>query len=52
MYAAIFVALRAQAILLVFGKIYPCLFITNCTRNNVSTYTKYNKFSNSLVLIY
>ena len=26
-------------ILLVFEKIYPCLFIPNCTRNHVITYT-------------
>ena len=28
-------ALRARAILLVFEKIYSCLFIPNCTRNHV-----------------
>ena len=32
-------ALRARAILLVFEKIYSCLFIPNCTRNHVITYT-------------
>ena len=32
-------ALRAHAILLVFEKIYSCLFIPNCTRNRVITYT-------------
>ena len=31
-------ALRAHAILLVFKKIYLCLFIPNCTQNNVITY--------------
>jgi len=33
-------ALRARAILLVFEQIYSCLFIPNCTRNHVITYTK------------
>ena len=33
-------ALRARVILLVFEKIYSCLFIPNCTRNDVITYTK------------
>ena len=37
-------ARRASAILVVFGKIYSCLFISNCTRNHVITYT--NKSSN------
>ena len=32
-------ALRARAILLVFEKIYSCLFIPNCTRNHLITYT-------------
>ena len=32
-------ARRARAILLVFKKIYSCLFIPNCTRNHVITYT-------------
>ena len=32
-------ALRARAILVVFEKIYSCLFISNCTRNYVITYT-------------
>ena len=32
-------ALRTRAILLVFKKIYSCLFIPNCTRNHVITYT-------------
>ena len=32
-------ALRARAILVVFEKIYCCLFISNCTRNHVITYT-------------
>ena len=32
-------ALRARSILLVFKKIYLCLFIPNCTRNHVITYT-------------
>ena len=32
-------SLRARAILLVFEKIYSCLFIPNCTRNHVITYT-------------
>ena len=36
-------ALWARAILAVFEKIYSCLFISNCTRNNVITYT--NNFS-------
>ena len=31
-------ALRPLAILLVFKKIYSCLFILNCTRNHVITY--------------
>ena len=31
--------LRARAILLVFEKLYSCLFIPNCTRNHVITYT-------------
>ena len=33
-------ALRARVILLVFEKIYSSLFIPNCTRNDVITYTK------------
>ena len=33
-------ALRAHAILLVW-KIYPCLFIPNCTWNHVITYTNH-----------
>ena len=33
-------ALRAHSILVVFEKIYSCLFIPNCTRNHVITYTK------------
>ena len=32
-------ALWARAILLLFKKIYSCLFIPNCTRNHVITYT-------------
>ena len=32
-------SLRARAILLVFEKIYSCLFIPNCTRTHVITYT-------------
>ena len=32
-------ALRVRAILLVFKKIYSCLFIPNCTRNHAITYT-------------
>ena len=32
-------ALRARAILLDFEKIYSCLFIPNCTRNHVITFT-------------
>ena len=32
--------LRARAILLVFEKINSCLFIPDCTRNHVITYTK------------
>ena len=39
-------ALRVRVILLIFGKIYSCLFIPNCTRNNVITYT--NNFSSEL----
>ena len=35
-------ALRARAILLVFEKIYSGLFISNCTRNHVITFTKHN----------
>ena len=31
--------LWARAILLVFEKIYSCVFIPNCTRNHVITYT-------------
>ena len=34
-----FGALRARAILLVFEKLYPCLFIPNCTRNHLVTFT-------------
>ena len=34
-----YVSLRAPAILLVFKKIYSCLFIPNCTRNHVINYT-------------
>ena len=30
--------LRARIILLVFKKIYSCLYIPNCTRNHVNTY--------------
>ena len=37
--AQIALALRAPAILSVFEKIYLCLFIPNCTRNNVITCT-------------
>ena len=33
--------LRAHAILLVFKKIYLCLFIPNWTQNHVITYTNY-----------
>ena len=33
-------ALGANTILLVYKKIYSCLFIPNCTRNHVITYTK------------
>ena len=33
-------ALGARTILLVYKKIYSCLFIPNCTRNHVITYTK------------
>ena len=32
-------ALRARTILLVFKKIFSCLFILNCTRNHVITHT-------------
>ena len=32
-------ALRTRAILVVFEKIYSCLFIPNCTQNYVITYT-------------
>ena len=32
-------ALRVRAILLVFEKIYSCLFIPNCTRNHLITST-------------
>ena len=35
----IVLALRARAILLVFEKFYSCLFIPNCARNHVITYT-------------
>ena len=35
--------LRARAILLVFEKIYSCLFIPNCTRNYVIIYTKWTE---------
>ena len=47
-------ARRASAILLVFEKIYSCLFIPNCTRNHVITYTyclqnAQNAFSDNLV---
>ena len=34
-------ALRTHAILLVFEKIYPCMFIPNCTRNHGITYTNF-----------
>ena len=34
-------ALRARATFLVFEKIYSCLFIPNCTRNHVITYTNF-----------
>ena len=37
--AQIALALRAGVILLVFEKIYSCLFIPNCTRNHVITCT-------------
>ena len=37
-------ALRARAILLVFEKIYSCLFIPNCTRNHVITCTNRENF--------
>ena len=37
--AQIELALRARVILLVFEKIYSCLFIPNCTRNHVITCT-------------
>ena len=30
-----------SAILLVFEKIYSCLFIPNCTQNHLIAYTKY-----------
>ena len=33
------IALRVRAILLVFEKIFSCLFIPNCTRNHLITYT-------------
>ena len=33
--------LRARAVLLVFKKIYSCLFIPNCTWNYVITYTNH-----------
>ena len=36
-------ALQARVILLVFEKIYLCLFIPNCTRNHVITYTNAEK---------
>ena len=35
--------LKARAILLVFEKIYLCLFIPNCTRNHLITYTNIHK---------
>ena len=35
-------ALRARAILLVFEKIYSCLFIPNWTRNEVINYANTN----------
>ena len=38
--AQIELALQARVILLVFEKIYSCLFIPNCTRNHVITCTK------------
>ena len=37
--AQIELALQARVILLVFEKIYSCLFIPNCTRNHVITCT-------------
>ena len=45
-------ARRASAILLVFEKIYSCLFIPNCTRNHVITYTKNNKADVFLSLLH
>ena len=36
-------ALRARIILLVFKKMYSCLFIPNCTRNHVITYTYFSR---------
>ena len=43
-------ALRARAILLVFKKIYSCLFIPNCTRKHVITYTNYTPISSNTEL--
>ena len=42
-------ALRARAILLVFKKIYSCLFIPNCTRKHVITHT--NKLNGGNVIL-
>jgi len=43
-------ALQARAILLVFEKIYSCLFIPNCTQNHLITYTKPKADANNIVL--
>ena len=44
--AQIELALQARVILLVFEEIYSCLFIPNCTRTHVITYT-YNEVSST-----
>ena len=41
-------ALRATAVLLVLKKIYSCLFIPNCTRNHVITYTNRTVYASCL----
>ena len=43
-------ALRARVILLVFEKIYSCLFIPNCSRYHVITYTNYIDLNDTFFL--
>ena len=44
-FSQIALTLQACAILLVFEKIYSCLFIPNCTRNHMITYTNKTEWS-------